>query len=461
MTISKVQKKQTDMTSGPIIPLLLKFALPLVAGHLFQQLYNMVDSIVVGNFVGVQAQAAVGSTGWIVNTFVGFFMGFANGAGVIISQHYGAKEEKRIHAAVHTAISLALIFGVVVMVVGNLLAPAMLKLMDTPDDVYPDALSYLRIYFLGATGLLIYNLGAGILQSVGDSKRPLYFLVLSSVVNTVLDLVFVLCFHWGVEGVAVATIIAQFVSAGAVLVTLCRSSDSYRLNLKELYIDRVVVRGMVEIGLPTGIHSMLTSFSNIFVQSYINRFQSACMAGWANYRKVESLLGLPASCIGMAVTTFAGQNVGVGNMKRAKKGAIIAMWLTCCAFAVCLAVSLVFVYPINRLFSPDAEVIEYGVMFVRWVGTLFIGFVPNQIFSGTMRGAGNTKIPTVMQFAGQIAIRQVYLFVVSRLTDSALLIGMSFPVGWISTSLLVSLYYFFGNWEKSRVQITAVGTGHN
>ena len=304
------RKKTRDMTQGTIWKHLLAFALPLMIGNLFQQLYNTVDSIVVGQFVSKQALAAVGSTTSIINMLVGFFSGVSVGAGVIISQRFGAKDPEGVHKAVHTTISLTLIIGLIGTVVGIDLAPIMLTLMKTPQDVFVEAKAYLQIYFGGISGLMLYNMGSGILRAVGDSRRPLYFLVFSSCVNIVLDLLFVLGFHMGVEGVAYATIIAQFSSAALIYFTLYRTHDVHRFQPKKLRIYPEMVRSIIRVGLPAGLQQALTSFSNVFVQGYINSFGTNCVAGWSCYHRIDQFILLPMQSISMASTTFVGQNIG-------------------------------------------------------------------------------------------------------------------------------------------------------
>ena len=313
------KKKTMDMTEGVIWKQLVAFALPLLIGNLFQQLYNTVDSIVVGNFVSTQALAAVGSVTPIINMLIGFFSGLATGAGVVISQYFGAHNGSMVHKSVHTTILMTIVLGVIFTFVGIGLAPVMLRFMSTPDDVMGSSSEYLRIYFGGVIGLMLYNIASGILRAVGDSKRPLYFLIVSSVVNVVLDLVFVIVFKMGVAGVAWATILAQFISAGLALYSLARSDGDYRFVIRDLRMDWMVLKKVVRIGLPAGLQMAITSFSNVFVQSYINAFGSSCMAGWTSYSKIDQFVLLPMQSLSLSATTFVGQNLGAGKLARAKK----------------------------------------------------------------------------------------------------------------------------------------------
>ena len=286
-------RKDVDMTEGPIIGHLIRFAMPLLIGNIFQQLYNTVDSWVVGNYVSKDAFAAVGTVGPIINMLIGFFLGLSSGAGVVISQYYGAKKHDKVSETVHTSIVMTLVMAVVFTFVGIWMTPFMLRFMKTPASVMPESTAYLTIYFAGVIGLMVYNIGSGILRAIGDSQRPFYFLVVSALMNTVLDLVFVLVFHMGVEGVALATVIAQGTSALLVIITLVRSDTCVKLSLRQMKFHWDAFAKIVRVGIPAAIQMMITSFSNIFVQSYINFFGENCMSGWTTYAKVDQLLFLP------------------------------------------------------------------------------------------------------------------------------------------------------------------------
>ena len=300
---------------GSITRHLIQFALPLLAGNVFQQLYNMVDTWVVGNFVSNEAFSAVGTVGPIINMLIGFFMGLSSGAGVVISQYYGAHRPEKVRDTVHTAMVLTLVLCAVFTALGLALIPAMLDLMNTPAEVLPESTAYLSIYFSGITGLLIYNMGSGILRAVGDSRRLFYFLVVSAVLNTGLDLLFVIRFHMGVAGVAWATIIAQAVSAVLVLAVLMRTvlmrTDScVRVELRRLRVHWDMLKKIVRVGIPAALQMAVTAFSNVFVQSYINHFGADCMSGWTAYTKIDQLMFLPMQSLALSATTFVGQNLG-------------------------------------------------------------------------------------------------------------------------------------------------------
>ena len=381
------------MTEGNIFRQLLLFSLPLLAGNFFQQCYNTVDSIVLGNFVGRSALAAVGTTTPIINTLIGLFLGLSTGIGVVISQFYGAREDKKVSQAVQTSLLLVLLLCVAFTIVGVLMVPFMLRLMATPADVLPGATLYLRIYFAGVAGLMLYNLGSGILRAVGDSRRPLYFLIFSAAVNTVLDLLFVAVFHWGIAGAAIATVIAQALSAVLVLVVLTRTQGSYRIVWKGMRMDKGILRNMFWIGIPSALQLAFTSFSNVFVQSYVNRFASSCMAGWAAYQKIDAFAILPMTTLSVSATTFVGQNVGAGNWDRAKQGIRTAMAMATVITLIILVPLMIFAGPLCSLFNQETEVIGYGVYFIRLISPFYLLANFNQIYAGALRGAGDAKMP--------------------------------------------------------------------
>ena len=437
-----------DMTQGTIWKQLIYFAFPLLIGNLFQQLYNTVDSVVVGNFVSTEALAAVGSVTPIINMLVGFFSGLATGAGVVISQFFGAKNGQMLHKAVHTTLLMTVGLGVIFTFIGIFMTPLMLNLMSTPADVFDGAAPYLRIYFGGVLGLMLYNMVSGILRAVGDSKRPLYFLILSSLLNVVLDLAFVLIFHWGIAGVAIATIIAQFISAFLLLVVLARSDEDYKLVLRDLKMDTEILKRIVRIGLPAGLQMAVTSFSNVFVQSYINRFGSACMAGWTSYSKIDQFVLLPMQSLSLSATTFVGQNLGAGNLSRAKKGTRVSMAISVAITAVLTVLLIAFSSQLLMLFNQDENVLYYGNIFIRYLAPFYVICCINQIFAGSLRGAGDATGPMIIMLLSFVVFRQIYLFVGSQFFDSIIFVGLGYPAGWLVCSVFMAIHYFRGRWEK-------------
>lgn len=443
----------TDMTSGNIIFLLIQFAIPLIFGNLFQMMYNTVDSLVVGNFVGKEALAAVGSTTMIINMLVFFFNGVSIGAGVVISRHFGARDEKGLHAAVETTMFVTFLCGILFTIVGVSIVIPMLKFMSTPADVMPEATTYLRIYFAGISGLLVYNMGSGILRAVGDTRRPLMFLIFTSVMNVVLDLLFVLVFRAGIAGVAWATILSQFLSAGLILLLLLRTRDIYYFSWRDLQCDRSVLMDIFRIGLPAGIQAVITSFSNVFVQSYVNRFGSACMAGWSCYNKLDQFIMLPLQSVSQAATTFVGQNVGANRMDRVKKGTTRSLMLTFSITAVVASTLFLFAPAANGIFTNDSMVIEYGTLFIR-TNVFFLLFnCITHTLAGALRGRGDSTGPMVIMILNFVVVRQIYLFVVTHfVSNTAQLVGFSYPVGWTSCCIVEVLYYYF-RWVRPEKQI--------
>ena len=432
------------MTQGSIPMLLIRFSIPLLIGNVFQQLYNTVDSIIVGNFVGKQALAAVGCTGPIVNMLIGLFIGFSSGAGVVISQFYGAKDEEKLHSAVQTSIATTLILCVILTVLGVASVPLMLRLMDTPADVFSEAAEYLRLYFWGVSGVLLYNMGAGILRAVGDSTRPLYFLIFSALTNTVLDVVFVSSLRMGIAGAAIATVISQCLSAILVMLLLARARTAYRLDPRHLQLNGRILRKIALIGVPTALQMAITSFSNIFVQAYINHFESSCMAGWTAYNKVDSFAMLPMMSLSIAITTFVGQNLGAGDLKRAKSAARYGLVMGLVMTAVIMTPLMIFAPQMTALFNNDPEVVEYGTWFIRVISPFYLSFAINQVYLGALRGAGNTRTAMIITLCSFVVFRQIYLFISYRLGGGLLAVTLGYPMGWMLCSTLLLLYYYLG-----------------
>ena len=437
-----------DMTRGPILRQILLFSLPLMLGNVFQMLYNTVDSVVVGNFVGKEALAAVGATTLIVNMMVFFFNGFSIGAGVVIARHFGARDHERLHTAIETTMAVTFILCAAFTALGLILVRPMLRLMATPEDVFEDAVTYLTIYFYGFSGLLIYNMGSGILRAVGDTTRPLLFLILTSLLNIALDLAFVIGLKAGIAGVAWATIISQLISAILTLRLLTRSDDIYRLVWRDLSVDAAVLKRIVAVGLPAGLQSVVTAFSNIFVQSYINFFGSGCMAGWSCYNKVDQFIMLPMQSTAMAATTFVSQNIGAKQNRRAHRGTLAAIGLSMAITGGVGLLIMVFAVPAVKLFSPDPVVIDFGVLFIR-ANTLFLLFnCVNHTLAGALRGRGDSRGPMAIMLLSFVAIRQVYLFVLTRyIVNTPFWVGFGYPVGWMCC-FVIEVGYYILKWGR-------------
>ncbi len=440
--------KDIDMTEGSIVKVIALFAIPLLLGNLFQQLYNTVDTYIVGNFVNKQAFAAVGSVGPIINTAIGFFSGFATGAGVIISQYAGAKNEQKESDTVQTSIIFTLLLCVIFTVFGTIAVPHMLRLMDTPDEVFPEANSYLKIYFLGISGLMLYNIGSGILRAVGNSVIPLVSLIISACINVVLDLLFVLVFNQGVKGVAYATVLSQVISAIFVLTVLSIKRAPYRINWTKPVFSIKIFAQIAKVGFPAAIQMAITSFSNIFVQSYINKFDTDCMAGWTAYNKIDAFAMLPMQTISLSVTTFSGQNFGAKKPERSKQGIKVGLILSWIITSALLIPIMIFSEMFVSFFNSDPNVIIFGAHFLRWISPFYLLCAINQILAGVLRGAGNSKIPMFIMLFSFVLFRQLYLFIFSRITDSIFVITFAYPAGWLVCSTLFILYYKFSHWEN-------------
>ncbi len=446
-------KAEVDMTEGSILRHILVFALPLLVGNLFQQLYNMVDTWVVGNFVSNEAFSAVGTVGPTVNMLIGFFAGLSSGAGVVISQSYGAGRKDRVHDAVHTAILMTLILGVVLTFVGILFVPLAVKMANTPAEVAPLSEQYLRIYFSGIMGLLLYNMGAGIFRAIGNSLLPFLFLVVSALLNTGLDLLFVLVFGRGVDGVAYATIIAQGVSAILIFIMLLRTDSCAKLKLRDLTIHWSILGSIFRIGIPAALQMAVTAFSNIFVMGYINHFGKDVMSGWTAYSKVDQLLFLPMQSISLASTTFVGQNLGADQTDRAKKGVRLALLLAFASTALLSIPVMTFAPPIVSFFNSTPSVIRYGAQFLRFITPFYLLCCINQVYASALRGAGNSRAPMVIMLSSFVVFRQIYLFIVSNYISNTILpIAFSYPAGWIVCSSLTLLYYRLVPLDKHRVK---------
>lgn len=439
------------ITEGVIWKQLLIFFFPIVLGTFFQQLYNTVDAIIVGNFVGKEALASVGgTTGTLINLTVGFFVGLSSGAGVVLSQYYGAQDRENVHRSVHTAIALAILGGAVLMIIGILGAETAMRLMQTPEDIMAYSLTYLRIYFIGVIPQMIYNMGSGLLRAVGDSKRPLYYLVVACGVNILLDLLFVVVFKWEVMGVALATIISQLVSALLVLYTLIRSDTEYQLHPRAIHLTSSTLRKIIIIGLPAGLQSVMYALSNVIIQSSINSYGTNSIAAWTAYGKIDGLFWMVMGAFGVAITTFVGQNFGAHKMDRVHKSvkiSIIMASLTAIFISVLFLTTGPYIY---RLFTNDAEVIEIGMKILWILGPFFVSYVCIEILSGAMRGCGESLIPMIMTALGICGLRIAWIAYYMPQSVQLDKILQCYPLTWVVTSIFFILYYVQGGWLKRR-----------
>ena len=436
-----------DITQGVIWKQLLAFFFPLWFGTFFQQLYNTVDTVVVGRFVGKTALAAVGSTGVIVNLTVGIFTGLAAGAVVVIAQRYGARMGDEVHKSVHTAMLLSILMGAFFMIVGFLLTPWALRAMNTTEDALPGAILYLRVYFLGMIPNLVYNMGTAVLRAVGDSRRPLYFLMAASLCNIVLDLLLVLVFHMGVLGVAIATVASQLLSAVLVVLSLTRAEGaSFQLFPRSLTIHPQPLQAILRVGVPTALQSVMYSSSNLFIQAAINSFGTDAVAAWTAYGKMDVIFWMTITAMSQSVTTFAGQNYGAGKYDRLKKGVRVSIGMSAVITLALSAIMVLFARPILTIFTPDHDVLEIGVSMVRFLAPSYITYILIELLSGAIRGAGKSLVPTLITIFGVCGLRLLWLFTVVPVYHTINMVAASYPITWSVTSIALLLYYRFGKW---------------
>ena len=430
------------ITEGVIWKQLLAFFFPILLGTFFQQLYNTVDMVIVGRFVGKGALASVGgSSGQAVNLVVGFFTGLSAGAGVIVSQYYGAGDRQNLNISIQTAYLFSVIGGALFTVFGICLAPMMLRMMNTPEELMADSTAYLRIYFAGIVFVFIYNIGSGILRALGDSKRPLYYLIACCLVNIVLDLVMVVGFKLGVPGVAAATAVSQAFSAFMVTRALTKSKDIYKLELRRFLFRRGVLKSQLFIGLPGGFQSVMYSLSNIIIQSAINVYGTDTAAAWATVSKLDAVFWMINGAFGISITTFVGQNYGAGKYDRMKKGVLDCLLMHQIFSVAVSAVLLIFRVPMFRIFTGDADVIRIGgeIMAVIVPGYVVFSFV--EIFSGALRAVGDVIIPMLLTMFGVCLFRIAWIFLAVPLGPSVRMIVMNYPVSWTLTAALFIFYY--------------------
>lgn len=445
--MNKVKSKNRGlMTEGVIWKEILLFSIPLLLGNLFQQLYNAVDSVVVGNYIGAQALAAVGSSAPVINLLVSFFMGLAVGAGVIISRYFGARNTEELHIAVHTSLALTFAAGIVMTLVGVLISPYVLKWVGTPNDVMDSSVLYLRIYFLGILSVMVYNMGSGILRAVGDSRNPLYFLIVSSVTNIILDLLFVIVFDMRIAGVGWATLIAQTISAILTMILLMRTKEEYQVKLKHIRFHKHMLYEIVRLGLPSGLQNAIVSFSNVIVQSNINAFGSLAMAGCGSYTKIDGFAILPVMSYSMALTTFTGQNMGAKKYDRVKQGAKTGILMSVVTI-VCISALLLILGPnVLAIFSSDPTVINYGLYMMHVLAPGYIFLAISHAFNGIIRGAGITTVPMIVMVTCWCGLRMAWILTSVPLFHDIGVVFMGWPLTWIASALWLFLYYRKGSW---------------
>lgn len=441
------------MTEGPIWKKIITFAFPLFLGNLFQQLYNTADSLIVGNFLGSDALAAVSSSGSLIFLMVGFFNGIAMGAGVVVARYYGARKIDCVQRAIHTDIAFGLTAGTALTIIGLLLAPRLLVWMGTPAEVLPNSILYFRVYFCGSIAFVMYNVLVGILQSIGDSRHPLFYLIISSLINIVLDLIFIGIFRLGVGSAAAATIISQFVSATLCLRRLLHSPQDYRVSLQKVRFDLTFLRQIIQNGLPSGIQNSIISVANVVVQSNINSFGKMAMAGCGAYSKIEGFGFLPVTCFSMALTTFVSQNLGARQYDRAKKGARFGI-LCSISLAEVIGVCIYLFSPwLIAAFNNDPEVVAFGVQQARTVTLFYFLLAFSHCIAGIMRGAGKATVPMFTMMVCWCIIRVSYITIAVRFIPVIRTVFWAYPLTWSLSSAFFLLYFLKADWihgfEKS------------
>ena len=441
---------QVRMTEGSIPDKIIRFAVPLFLGNLFQQLYNTADALIVGNLLGDRSLAAVTSTGTLVFLLVGFFTGIFMGAGVVISRYFGSRETEKMRKAVHNAILFALISGGALTLIGTTLTPIILGWMGTPAEVMPQSVTYIRIYFAGSLGLSLYNSCMGIMQAVGDSRHPLYYLIISSVTNVCLDLLFIGVFRMGVDGAALATILAQFLSAALCLVRMSRDTgEMTRLQWRLLRWDKYMMGRIFRQGLPTGVQNAVISLGNVVIQSNINSFGSYAMSGLGAYSKIEGFAFLSVTAMSMTLPTFVSQNLGAGNISRAKKGAVFGCLTGMAAAELTGIVMFVFIPQLLTLFIDTPEAIAYGTLHAR-IDTLFYCMLAlAHCSAGVLRGCGKPTVPMVIMLGCWCVLRSVYVTLILKVIHQFRMICWAYPLTWTVSCVFFVFYLSRLDWNKS------------
>ena len=451
--MSAAKDASVNLTEGPIGRQIVLFTVPLLLGNVFQQFYNTADTVIVGKFVGKEALAAVGSSGALINLLVSLFMGVAVGAGVVVSRYYGAKQYEEMRATIHTTIAFGLIAGVVLTVLGVLVTPLLLRWMKTPESVMDSSVLYFRIYFAGVLTTLMYNIGSGIYRALGDSKRPLYFLIVSTIVNVALDLLFVAVLDMGIGGAAIATVMAQGLSMVLVYWKMMREDTVYRVDWRAIRIDKRFLRQILAIGLPSGIQNAVVSLSNVVVQSNINSFGDIAMAGCGAYNKLDGFALLPSSSFSLALSTFVSQNIGAREYDRAKKGAVFGLAAT----MVVSAAAGVFIYiaapSLIGFFNSDPAVIRYGVLMARNIVFAYALVAYTHGMAGILRGAGLSRVPMFVMVGCWCVLRVIWIQVMVPLTQDIRVVFWSYPITWTFSVLILTIYFCKVDWlHKGQLQ---------
>lgn len=436
-------KHENPITEGVIWKQLLIFFFPILVGTLVQQFYNTADAVILGRFVGKEALAGVGGSAAVITTLIiGFFTGLATGASVIISQFYGAKDHKNLQKALHTAYAFSIIFGVLISIFGYILTPWLLEVTNTPSDIFEETSVYLKIYFAGMIFTMIYNMGSSILRAIGDSKRPLYYLVVCCILNVVLDILLVIVFPYGVAGAAIATVIAQAVSALLVTYALMKYYSTIKLELRNIKIHRSLLKSEFRIGLPSGLQACMYGISNVVIQTSVNEFGTDVTASWAAYGKIDAIFWTICAAFGVAITTFCGQNLGAGQYARIKKSIRVCLAMSLGTSAVLLTFLFVACRPLYAIFTTDKAVIDLGVYMLRLIMPSYLVYVFVEIIAGALRGVGDVMIPTLITLGGVCFVRIPWVMFVVPKYHSVDTLLYSYPLAWTITAILLIIHYF-------------------
>ena len=451
------ENHSTLLTEGSIWKKIILFAIPVFWGNVFQQLYTIVDSLIVGNFIGNDALAAVSSSGNLIFLMVGFFNGIAMGAGVVISKYFGAKDYKKLQLAIHTDIAFGLVASVILTILGIIFTPQILKWMGTPESVLPNSILFFRIYFVGVTAVVMYNIAVGILQAIGDSRHPLYYLIVASIVNVALDLFFVGVLKLGVGSAALATVISQTISAILCFYRLMHYDTVYRVSLRKIRFNGPMFKQIIQLGLPSGVQNSIIGFANVIVQSNINAFGVNAMAGCGAYSKIEGFAFLPITCFSMALTTFVGQNLGSGKIDMVKTGAKFGI---ACSVTMAEIVGIIIWIgaPIFiRLFNDDPTVIAFGTKQSRTEALFYCLLAFSHCIAGIMRGAGKAIVPMITMLITWCLIRITYITVAVHLVPKIGVIFWAYPLTWALSSIIFLIYYKKVDWLHNFERLEAKG----
>lgn len=448
--------RNVALTEGTIWRKLLIFALPLMLSNFLQQLYNTADLLIIGRFIGTEAQAAVGATGSLSNMLIGFFIGLSTGCAVVVAQMYGAEDEDGLYRMVHSSMSIALVSGVVLSVAGLFLSTPLLRLMNTPEEILADASVYLRIFFAGSIPSLLYNMGAGILRSVGDSKRPFYFLAVSSITNILLDLLFIAVFGWGVAGAAWATVISNIIAAVLVMMSLSKTDESYKLYLRDIAFHGPVGKRALKIGVPAGLQSVLISGSNVIIQTAVNGFGTLAVAGYAAAGRIDGFVWVTLNAVALAAMTFMGQNIGAGKIERAKKGLRQAIILVVIVSGGLGAFFLIFAGPLAALFNPDPAVTFYIRRVMLYILSIYWLFGINEVIGGALRGVGRSMVPMLVTLICMSGFRVFWVYVILPLNRTFDFMLLAYPLSYVLTIIVYLIYMKRVDWLPKREEIEPI-----